>query len=595
MLVIEVECFVIIVTCTLTPFVPRNGTLLSGTQWTPEMLQSWLEMNCWAMGYANYDERKKEEMNQRIKHAIWALQEWTKFVGGGSADMYTNSNGAPTWDSREGTRNKPERQWSAHEAMGGGAPGSVVGGEQASQMGWFSSFGSDGIINGPSTRPQGHGQVSVADWGSSNIPKRKKSLSRRRRSRSQSRGERFIPPGVEDFDFDDEPQQQQQQQPGYGPDPYSFDALDRAVQSIDRSQRQHQKQAVRHGQQPGQSSNFQSHPNPNLHSRKQKQKERKRERMRSRAHKSQREYTGGGYMSSDDDGIGGLNDSDVDTDTEEANKENRWASNDFDDARNYNDKETRGRRRDVHPTHPFPGESSQHSQQQQQQYQYQWDSNTSFNNNLHPPSTSGLRTHSPNPNVNGSNSGMASHRQPALDSGANRPSQRISLHDPGPVPAARANPFIPPGAAGPSHLQQTHYTSDRSVKNDPAYLAQLQFEAQAREYHGEKEKEERRARREREMGFYEGAVNTRRSGRESAALAGGERDGRGRDPNANANVTSWHGMEVRPRPNNRMEPGQRTAWHNGDLGREDLNPYGRRREEERGNQHTSYRNGWMAG
>jgi len=590
-LVIEVDSFVLIVTCTLTPFVPRNGTLISGTQWTPEMLQSWLEMNCWAMGYATYDERKKEEMIQRIKHAIWALQEWTKFVGGGSADMYTNSTGGPTRNSREGTRKKPERQWSAHEAMGGGAPGSVVGGEQASQMGWKWSFGSEGVINGPSTPPNGHGRVSVADWGSS-ITKRKKSPSRRRRSRSQSRGERFIPPGVEDFDFDDEPQQQQQ--PGYAPDPYSFDALDRAVQSIDRSQRQQQKQAARHGQQPGQPSNFQSHPNPNLYSRKKKEKARKRERTWSRVHKSQWEHTGG-YMSSDDDGTGGLNNSDVDTETEEANKENRWANNDFDDARNYNDKDTRGRRRDVHPTYPFPGESSQHSQQQQQQFQHQWDSNTSANNALHPPSTSALR-HSPNPNVNGSNSGMPSHRQPALDSGANRHSQGISLHDPGPVPAAGANAFIPPGAAGPSHNQQTHYISDRPVKNDPAYLAQLQFEAQVREYHGEKEKEERRARREREMGFYEGAVNvnTRRSGRESAALAG-ERDGRGRDPNANANVTSWHGMEVRPRPNNRLEPGQRTAWHNGDLGREDLNIFGKRREEERGIQHTSYRNGWMDG
>lgn len=558
------------------------------------MLLSWLETNCWAMGYANYDERKKEEMKGRINHAIWGLGEWTKFVDGAAGDMYRNSNStgesaSGSWESavvREGPATwKNERQWSAHEAMGGGMPGSFVGGEQASQMGWMSSFGMDGGINGTSTPLPGHGQASMANWGSGTTQKRKKSRSRRARSRSQPPAEIFIPPGVEDFDFDDGVQ--------HTTDPYSLDTLDRAVQSIDRSQRQHQRQSARHTQQqPGPSSNFQSYPNPNLHSRKQKDKERKRERMRSRAHKSQWGYTG--YVSSDDDGTGGLNDSDLDTDTEEADKENRWANNNYDDTRNHNDKETRGRRRDIHPTHPFPGESSQqHQQQQPQHHQPQWDSFTS--NALRPPSASALRGHSPNPNVNGGNNGMPPHRPPPLDLLPNRRSPGVSLRDPGPIPPpAGANVFIPPGAAGLNQHQQSLHASDRTAKNDPSYLAQLQFEAQAREYHGEKEKEERRAIREREMGFYEGAVNTRTGGRDGTHSGGGRGDGRGRNSNPNANATSWHGLDVRPRPNNRLEPGQRTVWHDRDLGWEDLNPYGRRREE-KGNENASYRNGWVDG
>jgi hypothetical protein len=290
------------------------------------VLQLWLEVNCWAMGYANYDERKKAEMKGRIEHAIWGLGEWTKFVGGSTADMHRNSTGggaSESWESavtREGPATRTnERQWSAPEAMGGGVPGSVVGGEQASQMGW--SFGTEGVIHGTSTRLAGHGQLSVADWGSST--KQKKTRSRRGGSISQPPDEIFNPPGGEDFDFDDRVQ--------HTADPYSFAVLDRAVQAIDLSQRQHQRQSARHSQQqPGQ-----------------------------------------------------------------------------------------------------------------------------------------------------------------------------------------------------------HYAPDHSTKNDLSYLAQLQFEAQVREYHGEREREERRARREREMGFYEGAVNTtRKGGQEGAHPGGGGQDGRGRDPNA---------------------------------------------------------------
>ncbi|KIM43933.1 hypothetical protein M413DRAFT_442997 [Hebeloma cylindrosporum] len=542
----------------------RNGTHLSGTQWTPEKLQSWLEDSCWAMGYANYDARKKEELVGRIQHAIWGLGEWTKFVEGSTADAYANPTGGATgsWGSavtREGpaaTWKNSEKRWSAHEAMGGGAPGSVVGGERPSQTGWMSSFGSngvrnDGMVNGSSTRL--HGQVSVADWGSSNTSKRKKSQSRRRRSMSQPRGEIFIPPGAEDFGFDDE----YAQQFGHASDPYSFDTLDRAVQSIDRSQRQHQRSSGRHThQQPGPSSNFQSQPN--FQSRRQKDKQRKRDRMRSRMHKS--EWGVSAYASSDDDSSSGLNDSDLDTDTEEADKENRWDSNDYDDTRNYNDKEARGRRRDIRATYPEPS---------------QWDSNTSsVNNTLRPPSASAFRGPSPNRNFNG----MPAHRPPAIG---------VSLHDPGPIPPADTTPFIPPGAAGPSHHQQPHYSSGRPSRNDPSYLAQLQFESQVRDYHAGQEG--RKALLEKERKIYD------RMDFSEVARAG--RGGRGQDSSSNANATSWHGLDVRARPDNRPERGQRTVWHDGDVGREGWDQRGGRRREEQGegNEHTGYRNGWMDG
>lgn len=63
----------------------RNGTLLSNTQWTPDMLEGWLLTECWAMGYVNFDSAKKAQMRSRIEHAIQTLAQWTRYVSSGSS------------------------------------------------------------------------------------------------------------------------------------------------------------------------------------------------------------------------------------------------------------------------------------------------------------------------------------------------------------------------------------------------------------------------------------------------------------------------------------------------------------------------------
>jgi hypothetical protein len=54
----------------------RNGTNLSGTQWSPQMLETWLLQQCWPMGYGSYDWRKKGAMKARIAHAIQMVSNW---------------------------------------------------------------------------------------------------------------------------------------------------------------------------------------------------------------------------------------------------------------------------------------------------------------------------------------------------------------------------------------------------------------------------------------------------------------------------------------------------------------------------------------
>lgn len=54
----------------------RNGTNLSGTQWSTQMLESWLFQQCWPMGYDVYDWRRKDEMKARIAHAIQMVSNW---------------------------------------------------------------------------------------------------------------------------------------------------------------------------------------------------------------------------------------------------------------------------------------------------------------------------------------------------------------------------------------------------------------------------------------------------------------------------------------------------------------------------------------
>ena len=89
--------------------------VLSGTIWTPEIVEDWLFRNCWPMGYHNFDSRKKTDMRKRILHAIELLSKWSSAVS------------------------PPEKTISAHDAMGGGDV--MGGGEFGGNNGWSYSFG----------------------------------------------------------------------------------------------------------------------------------------------------------------------------------------------------------------------------------------------------------------------------------------------------------------------------------------------------------------------------------------------------------------------------------------------------------------------
>ena len=120
----------------------RNGVVLSGTNWTPEQLESWLYTECWAMGYEHFDAVKKQQMRDRIMHAINQLKIWNEAVG---VDDHRSRNRA-----REREKGKevdkepilpPSMAWagrtvSAQDAMGGGE---AI--ESALSSGWTSAVG----------------------------------------------------------------------------------------------------------------------------------------------------------------------------------------------------------------------------------------------------------------------------------------------------------------------------------------------------------------------------------------------------------------------------------------------------------------------
>ena len=122
----------------------RNGVVLSGTNWTPEQLESWLYTECWAMGYEHFDAVKKQQMRDRIMHAINQLKIWNEAVG---IDDHRSRNRA-----RERIKEKevdkeptipPSMAWagrtvSAQDAMGGGE---AIDGESALSSGWTSAVG----------------------------------------------------------------------------------------------------------------------------------------------------------------------------------------------------------------------------------------------------------------------------------------------------------------------------------------------------------------------------------------------------------------------------------------------------------------------
>ncbi|KAF8797770.1 hypothetical protein BYT27DRAFT_6923772 [Phlegmacium glaucopus] len=169
--------------------------VLSGTEWTPEIVESWLFRNCWAMGYHNWDSLKKANLRTRILNAIELLSKWTSGV------------------------QPPEKSSiSAHDAMGGGDV--MGGGEFGGNNGWSYSFGAwPNQAQQPQQQPQQQAPVSsipfpvptpvppppvnVRDWASpaNDHPKRKsRSPSPYSRSRHTSTGqpqEIFIPPDID--------------------------------------------------------------------------------------------------------------------------------------------------------------------------------------------------------------------------------------------------------------------------------------------------------------------------------------------------------------------------------------------------------------
>ncbi|KIL63955.1 hypothetical protein M378DRAFT_79054, partial [Amanita muscaria Koide BX008] len=48
----------------------RNGTNISGTKWTEELVESWLTTLCWPMGYRDYDPIKRSQLQGKIKFVV---------------------------------------------------------------------------------------------------------------------------------------------------------------------------------------------------------------------------------------------------------------------------------------------------------------------------------------------------------------------------------------------------------------------------------------------------------------------------------------------------------------------------------------------
>ena len=126
--------------------------VLSGTVWTPEIIEDWLFRNCRPMGYHNFDLRRKADMRARILHAIELLSNWNSAV------------------------ELSETTISAYDAMGGG---DMMGdGEYGGNNGWSYSYGKwPNQVQQQQPQPQAQvssvqftnptppaGPVNVRDW-----------------------------------------------------------------------------------------------------------------------------------------------------------------------------------------------------------------------------------------------------------------------------------------------------------------------------------------------------------------------------------------------------------------------------------------------
>lgn len=157
-------------------FFPRNGVVLSGTHWTPEQLENWLYTQCWAMGYAHFDAIKKQQLKERILHAITHLKVWNEAVG--VCDDQSQNHRKRERDNQREDRDRiacvipPSIAWggrtlSAHDAMGGGDV--VGGGDSALSSGWTPATGQwpsrDQALRSPPPPPS----WSVVDWANGKL------------------------------------------------------------------------------------------------------------------------------------------------------------------------------------------------------------------------------------------------------------------------------------------------------------------------------------------------------------------------------------------------------------------------------------------
>lgn len=118
----------------------RNGTKLSRTNWSADLLRDWLFTSCWPMGYQHYDLIRLRNINHRIHHALQTLAEWSvnEAAHPGNQDQnamaaaFSSVNVAPT---------PIHNGITPLAAMGGG--GEVIGGENAMERGWKPSWPSE--------------------------------------------------------------------------------------------------------------------------------------------------------------------------------------------------------------------------------------------------------------------------------------------------------------------------------------------------------------------------------------------------------------------------------------------------------------------
>lgn len=205
----------------LTHLSLRNGVVLSGTHWTPEQLENWLYTQCWATGYAHFDAIKKQQLKERILHAINQLKIWNEAVGICDDPSPSNRKREKEDRDRGACVLLPPMAWggktlSAHDAMGGGEV--VGGGDSALSSGWTPATGQwpgrDQALRSPPPPPT----WNVVDWadgklstptgkGPGSDKERKMDLPRSRpasRSRAPSRApsghEIFIPESGDEGD-----------------------------------------------------------------------------------------------------------------------------------------------------------------------------------------------------------------------------------------------------------------------------------------------------------------------------------------------------------------------------------------------------------